>query len=174
MSKSKKNPAGDESLHHLHRRNFLKGAAVSAVSAAALAANPAAAIAQPKPRSLAPPLRHVSRCRSGHAAARRSADHGPPRLRFHGRCHQVPGLRIRRRQSRIELPRPARIAASTTAATRAPNSSPAATKNRPSPWPMATPKSKASRCWCWRTAPWACSTPPWPSTTPIATACPST
>ena len=57
---------------------------------------------------------------------------------------------------------------------KAPSSSPAATRNPRSRWRTATPRSKASRCWCWRMAPLGCSTPRWRFTTPTAIACRST
>ena len=45
------------------------------------------------------------------------------------------------------------------------------TKSPRSRWRTATPRWRASRWACWRTARSACSTPRWRSTTPGATAC---
>ena len=96
------------------------------------------------------------------------------RVRLHGRRHQVARLRVRLRQSRLELPRPPRIDHQL--------------RRQPEPrvhhvlprgivggdGATATSRSKASRWPCWRTARSACSTRRWRSTTPGATACRST
>ena len=82
------------------RRGFLRGAAAAA-GAAGLVAKPPIALAQ----------------QGGPASGREAATHATvdrrsvrtARLRLHGRRHQVARHRILRRQSRLELPRPARI-----------------------------------------------------------------
>ena len=136
------------------RRGFLKGAAVGA---AALAVNPAAAVAQPQPMPADPP-RLVPPPMLPEAEVGTPSSEGVLTVDRTGSDFMVDvikslGIRVRLRQSGIELPRACTNRSSTTAETRAPNSSPAATRNRRWPWRTATPRSKASRRWCSRTAP---------------------
>ena len=130
------------------RRNFLKGAAAGA---AALAAVPASVAAQPaEPKRLVPPPMSAAAETEAPAvvevltADRTGSDYMVDVLKSIGIEYVCanPGSSFRGFMNR----------SSTTEETKAPSSSPAATKNRRWPWPTAIPRSKASRWRSLRTA----------------------
>ena len=97
---------------NLNRRRFLKGAAVGAAAGSAALIAPIPAAGAAAPQAGAPPQRGTAPPPSARALA---AETGPvsrsgrpdgrrPRLRLHGGRDQVIGLRIRRLESRVELP----------------------------------------------------------------------
>ena len=151
------------------RRKFLKGAAVGGM--ATLVASTGTVRAQ----QLDGAASSSRRCRRGMRIRRAKSgfDSGPLRFRLHGRCNQDSRLRVRCRQSGIQLSRHTRIADQLRRQQepRVHHLLPRRVVGRA--WRTATRKSKASRCSFWRTARWAYSMPRWVSTTPGAAGRPS-